>query len=120
MLRLCILMAALASCSRFGTKQEPSQQNQRMVCISKQYNEIVFALGAQQALVAVDLSSNYPPEIKQLPTVGYHRALSAEGILAAKPTLILHDNNIGPEHIFSAYGLEARVVQEQDTIRLHF
>src|SRR5262249_45125261 len=33
------------------------------------------------------------------PTVGYHRALSAEGIVSVKPTLILHDNNVGPEHV---------------------
>jgi iron complex transport system substrate-binding protein len=31
--------------------------------------------------------------------VGYHRALSAEGILSLKPTLIIHDNNIGPPHV---------------------
>jgi iron complex transport system substrate-binding protein len=49
--------------------------------------------------VAVDLSSTYPPQIKKLPTVGYHRALSAEGLLAVKPGLILHDNNVGPEQV---------------------
>lgn len=69
------------------------------MCISKQYNEIIFALGAEKDIVAVDLSSTYPEEIKKLPTVGYHRALSAEGILAMNPALILHDNNIGPENV---------------------
>jgi len=67
--------------------------------LTKQYSEIVYALGAQKDLVAVDLSSTYPPEIKSLPTVGYHRALSVEGILAVKPTLILHNDDIGPEHV---------------------
>ncbi len=47
----------------------------------------------------VDYSSTYPPQIKQLPTVGYHRALSAEGILSLHPTLIVHDNNIGPDNV---------------------
>lgn len=70
-----------------------------MVSIAKQYTEIIYALGAEKNLVAVDLSSTYPDAAKQLPTVGYHRALSAEGILAVKPDLILHDNNIGPEHV---------------------
>lgn len=69
------------------------------MCIAKQYSEIIFALGAEKDIVAVDVSSTYPPEARKLPTVGYHRALSAEGILSAKPTLILHDNNIGPEHV---------------------
>lgn len=71
----------------------------RLVCVSKQYNEIIFALGAQKDLVAVDLSSTYPPEIKKLPNVGYHRALSTEGIVAMNPTLFMHDNNVGPEQV---------------------
>jgi iron complex transport system substrate-binding protein len=98
-LTLLLLSAILCSgCGRFGNKQQ-EEGAQRVVSISKQYNEIIFALGAQKDIVAVDLSSTYPPEIKKLPTVGYHRALTAEGILAAKPTLVLHDNNIGPEAV---------------------
>lgn len=93
------LLLVFCSCDRFGNKDEKKEQQTRIVCIAKQYSEIIYALGAQQDLVAVDLSSTYPPEIKKLPTVGYHRALSAEGVLAAKPTLILHDDNIGPEHV---------------------
>lgn len=94
-----ILLAFLASCGRFGNKEQGAQQQERIVCISKQYNEIIFALGAQAPVVAVDISSTFPAEIKKLPTVGYHRALSLEGIMAAHPTLIMHDNNIGPEHV---------------------
>ena len=69
--------------------------------ISKQYNELIFAMGAEKDVVAVDISSIYPPKIKELPTVGYHRALSLEGLLAAKPTLIMHNGmrSLGPEHI---------------------
>lgn len=89
----------LFACGRFSNDDQKTGQKERIVCISKQYSEIIYALGAQQDLVAVDLSSTYPPEIKKLPTIGYHRALSAEAILAMKPTLILQDNNIGPEHV---------------------
>ena len=60
---------------------------------------MIYALGAQANLVGVDYSSTYPAEIKTLPTVGYHRALSAEGILSLHPTVILHDNNIGPDNV---------------------
>jgi len=96
-LSLAVGMVLLSGC-RF--RNEDRQQHQeRIVSLSKQYSEIMYALGANRDLVAVDLSSTYPPEIKSLPTVGYHRALSAEGIVAVKPTLILHDNNVGPEHV---------------------
>jgi iron complex transport system substrate-binding protein len=94
-----LMLVALASCGRFSNKDNKSFQAERIVCLAKQYNEIIYALGAQQNLVAVDVSSTYPPEIKTLPTVGYHRALSTEGILSMKPTLIIHDNNVGPEQV---------------------
>ena len=95
---IVLSLIVLAACGRFS-KKEQQEQEQRVVCLSKQYNEIIFALGAQKKLVAVDLSSTYPPEIKKLTTVGYHRALSAEGILSTKPTLVIHDNNVGPEQV---------------------
>jgi iron complex transport system substrate-binding protein len=93
------IAAGLFSCGRFGNEDIKQDHKERIVCIAKQYTEIIFALKAQDDLVAVDVSSTYPPEVKNLPTVGYHRALSAEAILAMKPTLILQDNNIGPEHV---------------------
>ncbi len=99
LLLLLSLSALLAACGRLSNSDEKGDQETRIVCIAKQYSEIIYALGAEKDLVAVDVSSTYPPEIKKLPTVGYHRALSTEGILAAKPTLILHDNNIGPEQV---------------------
>lgn len=89
----------LSGCGRFANEDKKQEHQERIVCISKQYSEIIYALNAQDDIVAVDVSSTFPPEIKKLPTVGYHRALSAEAILAMKPTLILQDNNIGPEHV---------------------
>jgi len=89
----------LFRCERFSNDDKKNSHHERIVCISKQYSEIIFALQAQEDLVAVDISSTYPAEAKKLPTVGYHRALSAEAILAMKPTLIFQDNNIGPEHV---------------------
>ncbi len=96
-LSLAVGMVLLSGCRFKNEDRQPHQE--RLVSLSKQYSEILYALGANRDLVAVDLSSTYPPEIKSLPTVGYHRALSAEGIVAVKPTLILHDNNIGPEQV---------------------
>ena len=94
-----MLPLALASCGRFGNKDDKQQHDERIVCVAKEYNEVIFELGAQKDIVGVDISSNYPPALKNVTTVGYHRALSAEAILACKPTLIIHDNNIGPEPV---------------------
>ncbi len=90
--------------SEAATSPSDSLDLSRVVCVSKQLNEFIFAIGAQSHLVAVDLTSVYPPEIKDLPTVGYHRALSAEGILSAKPTLFLTDGNVGPDAVLEQLG----------------
>jgi iron complex transport system substrate-binding protein len=87
------------SCGRFGNDDKSNGGPERIVCIAKQYTEMAFALNAQQNIVAVDVSSTFPVAAKSLPTVGYHRALSLEALLAMKPSLILQDNNIGPEPV---------------------
>jgi len=87
------------SCGRFANEPNATAGD-RVVVISPIYNEIIWALGAQDKVVGVDLSSTYPPEIKNVTTVGYHRALSAEGILSLHPDAILSDdNNMGPPQV---------------------
>ena len=87
-----------AACARFSNQAGDAKAD-RLVVISQVYNEIIWALGAQERVVGVDYSSTYPPDVKKVQTVGYHRALSAEGILSLHPTAILHDNNIGPPQV---------------------
>src|SRR5262247_3208197 len=86
------------SCSRFHNAATDAK-DARYVVISPIYNEIIWALGAQNQVVGIDLSTTFPPEVKQVQTVGYHRALSAEGILSLHPTAVIHDNNIGPPQV---------------------
>lgn len=100
-LHIVLLSAALAAafgCGRFSNPAGDAKA-ERLVVISQIYNEIIWALGAQGAVVGVDLSSTYPPDVKKVQTVGYHRALSAEGILSLHPTAVIHDNNIGPPQV---------------------
>jgi iron complex transport system substrate-binding protein len=100
-LLVALLPAALlstVSCGRFSNSVNDAK-TERVVVISQTYNEIIWALGAQGAVVGVDLSSTYPPDVKKVQTVGYHRALSAEGILSLHPTAIIHDDNIGPPQV---------------------
>lgn len=96
---LLALAALLCACS--PSKDAAAPAAERVVCVSKQINELMFAIGAQGVIVGRDLTSVYPPEIKQLTSVGYHRALSAEGILSLKPTLFLTDGNVGPDEVMA-------------------
>ena len=95
---LAITLASLMSCGRFGNKEnkDSTKGDKRIVCVSKQINEIIYALDADKYLVGVDISSNYPEKIKEKATVGYHRALNTEGIISLKPDVVFNDGNWGP------------------------
>ncbi|MDB4899531.1 MAG: ABC-type transporter, periplasmic subunit [Gemmatimonadetes bacterium] len=71
----------------------------RVVSVSKQINEFLYDIHAESVLVARDLTSVYPEQIKRLPSVGYHRGLSAEGIISMRPTMLLTDGNLGPDAV---------------------
>ena len=71
--------------------------SQRLVVVDGSLTEIVYLLGAEKDVVAVDTTSVYPPAVKKLPNVGYLRALSAEGVLSAKPSLVITTPSAGPK-----------------------
>ncbi|MEH2921380.1 hemin ABC transporter substrate-binding protein [Samsonia erythrinae] len=62
---------------------------ERIVSIGGDVTEIIYALGAENDLVARDSTSLHPESVKKLPDVGYMRQLNAEGILAMKPSLVV-------------------------------
>ncbi len=94
-----LLSVFIFSCGRFGNRETDGTKDMRIVCLSKHLTEMVFALGKGHNIVAVDLSSTFPDSAKLLKTVGYHRALSAEGIISMNPDLVIHSNDIGPENV---------------------
>ncbi len=68
----------------------------RIVVLNGDFTEVVFALGLGDNVVAVDVSATYPPSAAELPKIGYQRGLSAEGILAMEPTVIIGSTSAGP------------------------
>ncbi len=101
---IAVPLIIFSSCGRFSKKQNDAENKDiRIVCVSKQLTEILFALGQGDKIVGVDLSSTYPPETKNITTVGYHRMLSAEGIISLNPTVVYYnggtDAAIGPDNV---------------------
>ena len=54
----------------------------------------LYEINAGSVLVARDLTSIYPERLTSRPSVGYHRALSAEGSIWMKPTVLLTDGKL--------------------------
>jgi iron complex transport system substrate-binding protein len=68
----------------------------RIVSVGGALTETLYALGAQGDLVGADTTSLFPEAARQLPSVGYARALSAEGVLSLRPTLVVASQEAGP------------------------
>jgi len=96
-----VIAALLAgACGQSGdqhTNAGNDKQGLRIVSVSKQLTEIIFAVGGDTALVGRDISSTWPPAAKKITAVGYHRALTPEGIISLNPTAVWNDGNWGPQ-----------------------
>jgi iron complex transport system substrate-binding protein len=95
MIRRTLLGVLLAASSLLAG--EAAAGEERIVALGGAVTEILYALGAQDRVVAVDTTSLHPPEaMREKPNVGYVRALSAEGILSMRPTLVVAVDGAGP------------------------
>lgn len=81
---------------------EEAADSTRIAVAGGSLTEIVYFLGAEARLVAVDTTSNYPAAARGLPSIGYVRALSAEGLLSLGPTLVLGENDMGPPEVVAS------------------
>ena len=69
----------------------------RIVSIGGAVTEILYALGVETRIVAVDATSLHPARaLADKPNVGYFRNLSAEGVLGLTPTLVIAVETAGP------------------------
>src|ERR1700694_4199702 len=92
---VCLIAFWSLACGRFGSKKGHAGKA-RIVCVSKQMTEFLFALGQGDKIAGIDLTSTYPPETKNIPTVGYHRHLSTEGIVSLDPSIVIHQCDVAP------------------------
>ncbi|MFD0860491.1 heme/hemin ABC transporter substrate-binding protein [Roseovarius aquimarinus] len=90
-LGLAAIFAAL-----IGASPAPADTGADVLSIGGAVTEIIVALGQGHRLKARDTTSSYPPEVTELPDVGYMRALSPEGVLSVDPSLIITGEGAGP------------------------
>ncbi len=86
----------------------------RLVCVGGALTEIVYALGLEEHLIALDTTSTYPAATKNFPNVGYARTLSLEGVLSMRPQLLLVTEDAGPPQVLrqiSQAGVQVKVLK---------
>ena len=104
---------SFADCSK-------AKDSSRIVVAGGSITEIIFFLNESKNIVAVDTTSNFPEEAKKLPSIGYVRALSAEGVLSLNPTLIIGESDMGPENVLQQLRktqIELKVLDEKNSIK---
>jgi iron complex transport system substrate-binding protein len=69
---------------------------QRWISAGGSVSEWIVELGGESRLVAVDTTSQHPASLAKMPKIGYQRQLSAEGILALRPDLLVGSEEMGP------------------------
>ncbi|GAA3121819.1 heme/hemin ABC transporter substrate-binding protein [Streptosporangium carneum] len=80
-------------------KQVEVKDASKIIPLTGDVAEIVFALGLADKVVGVDLSATGLPEARQKPQIGYQRALAAEGILSLRPTVLVGTEEAGPPQV---------------------
>ena len=103
-----LTFSAAISCKKEETTKEDTtvktdsiveRPKQRIVSLNSAITETISALGHQDEIVGVDVTSTYPENIKSTAKdLGHVRSVSIESIVALKPTMIFAtEGEIGPE-----------------------
>lgn len=85
---------------------------ERIVALSPAVNEILFALGGGDQVIANTEYCTYPEEARSKPKVGGYFSPSVEKIVSLKPTMvIMQENNIHLADPFRRLGIAVEVVK---------
>ena len=74
-----------------------AQSEERMISAGFGVTEIIYALGAQDKLIAADFTSRHLIKNDDIKQLGLHVQLSAEGVLALRPTHLIGTDEMGPK-----------------------
>ena len=83
---------------------------QRIVSLIPSDTEVLYALGAGDRIVAVTTADDYPPEVKQKPTIGNVLTSDVEQILAHKPDLVVAIGSLNQKPIAALEALHIPVL----------
>ncbi|MGN7444569.1 heme/hemin ABC transporter substrate-binding protein [Pseudomonas lactis] len=100
-MRLSTSAIALVASLLVNPGAHASELPQRWVSAGGALSEWVTALGGESKLVGVDTTSQHPASLKALPSIGYQRQLSAEGILSLRPQILVGTEEMGPPPVLA-------------------
>ena len=96
-----------------------ASNSQRIVVAGGSVAEILYFIDADKKIVATDVTSTFPKEAQNHPSIGYVRNLSAEGILSMNPSLILGEDDMGPPKVITQLidvEVDIRTIPEEKSV----
>ncbi|MCX7210608.1 MAG: cobalamin-binding protein [Burkholderiales bacterium] len=81
--------AAISVVDDSGVTIRLSSPAQRIISLAPHTTELLFAAGAGKSIVAVTAWSDYPPQAKNIPSVGSATELDVERIIKLQPDLVV-------------------------------
>ena len=98
---IVLALTVFGACSNPSEKEQEKQPEIRIVSLHAAASEIICALGAENQLIGVDVTSVYPQSVEEKVNLGHISGITAQGILSLKPNVVI------------ANGLELSVQLEQ-------
>lgn len=96
----------------------------KIVSLNGDLTEILYELGLGDSVVAVDVTTTYPPEAAALneqgQTVGFAQQLTAEAVLRFEPSLVIGDTQVAPTEAIEqlrAAGIPVVILETQTTLQ---
>lgn len=108
------ILLLLITCIQTSAAEAPK----RIISLSPNITQIIYALGAWDSVVGVTIYSDFPPEVKDTPKIGGWVNPNMEAIVALKPDLVLlmkdQDTIFGQK--LDSLGLNKYVVDSNDSV----
>lgn len=83
------LVSSFTSCKSSSSSSAGFTDTAKIVSLNGTVSEILVDLGFEENIVGVDVASNYPASLQEKPKVGHSQQISAEGVLALEPDVVI-------------------------------
>ncbi len=89
-------------------------QNKKIISLTPNFTEILYAIGAGDNIIGISDYSNYPPEVKSITKVGGLFNLNFEAVLSLKPDLVIMPPSLkGESDKLKGFGIMCLVLKNE-------
>ena len=117
-IKITLTLLLAAACMYFSIALATDVSPRRIVSLSPNLTQVIFALGEGDRVVCVTIYSEFPPESKDLPKVGGWINPNYEAILALEPDLVvmMKDQDVSFGDKIRSLGIKTFTANSNDSV----